>query len=56
MDEWDEDTDLPDDDGNYLKTPDDLREIHFNAGMDWISDYPELEADYCDEDEDGECW
>lgn len=55
VDDWDEDTDLPDDDGNYLKAPDDLREIHFDAGMDWISDYPELEADYCDED-DGECW
>lgn len=53
--EWDDETDLPDDDGNYLKEPEDLREIHFDTGMDWLNDYPEL-SDYLDEDEDGECW
>ena len=54
--EWDEETDLPDEEGNYLKEPSDLREIHFLAGCDWIDGYPELEDEYSDEDEDGECW
>lgn len=54
--EWDDETDLPDDEGDYLKEPDDLREIHFTTGMDWLDSYPELEEEYGDPDEDGECW
>lgn len=55
---WDTTTDLPDEEGNYLKEPDDLREIHFTAGCDWLDYYPELEDEDSDEygGDGDECW
>jgi hypothetical protein len=50
--EWDEETDLPDEDGNYLEEPSDLREIHFITGCDWLDDYPEFEGNYDEDDQD----
>ena len=50
---WNNEIDLPDENGNYLKEPSDLIEIHFLSECDWIDDYYELSDDYPeDEDED----
>ena len=48
---WDDETDIPDEDGNYLTEPDDLREIHFTAGCDWLDDYPEFNEEYGDDED-----
>ena len=54
--EWNEETDVPDEEGNHLKEPSDRREIHFTAGCDWMDDYPELCGDYDDDSEFNETY
>lgn len=59
--DWDDETDLPDEEGNYLKEPEELKEIHFLAGADWLDCYEEFEDEYDDNDYyykegDSECY